>query len=116
MLSRVVLSAAVTVAPCPGALQATRVFHTGQPSLAPVPPLTQYRGKVCHGLIPEEFFQFLYSKTGVTGPYVLRTGLILYFPSKEIYVINPETISAISTIGLIIYVIKKIWCLSWGIC
>ncbi|EQB78186.1 ATP synthase subunit b, mitochondrial precursor [Camelus ferus] len=115
MLSRVVLSAAAAAAPSlknaallgPGVLQATRIFHTGQPSLAPVPPLPEYGGKVRFGLIPEEFFQFLYPKTGVTGPYVLGTGLILYFLSKEIYVITPETFSALSTIGVLIYVVKK---------
>lgn len=115
MLSRVVLSAAATAAPClknaaalgPGILQATRVFHTGQPRLAPVPPLPEYGGKVRLGLIPEEFFQFLYPKTGVTGPYVLGTGLCLYFLSKEIYVITAETFSTISVVGLIVYVIKK---------
>ncbi|KAG8520606.1 ATP synthase F(0) complex subunit B1, mitochondrial [Galemys pyrenaicus] len=77
------------------------------PSLAPVPPLPEYGGKVRLGLIPEEFFQFLYPKTGVTGPYVLGTGLILYFLSKEIYVITPDTFSAISTIGLLVYLVKK---------
>ncbi|XP_075415447.1 ATP synthase peripheral stalk subunit b, mitochondrial [Tenrec ecaudatus] len=115
MLSRVVLSAAATAAPSlknaallgPGALQATRIFHTGQPSLAPVPPLPEYGGKVRFGLIPEEFFQFLYPKTGVTGPYMLGTGLILYFLSKEIYVVTPETFSSIATVGLLIYGIKK---------
>ncbi|XP_006735126.1 ATP synthase F(0) complex subunit B1, mitochondrial-like [Leptonychotes weddellii] len=115
MLSRVVFSAAAAAAPClknaallgPGVLQATRIFHTGRPSLAPVPPLPEHGGKVRLGLIPEEFFQFLYPKTGVTGPYVLGTGLILYFLSKEIYVITAETFSAISTIGLLIYVVKK---------
>uniref|UniRef100_A0A671E3E6 ATP synthase subunit b n=1 Tax=Rhinolophus ferrumequinum TaxID=59479 RepID=A0A671E3E6_RHIFE len=50
---------------------------------------------------------FLYPKTGVTGPDVLGTGLILYFLSKEIYVVTPETISAVSTIGLLVYVVKK---------
>lgn len=115
MLSRVVLSAATAAAPSlknaallgPGVLQATRIFHKGQPSLAPVPPLPEYGGKVRFGLIPEEFFQFLYPKTGVTGPYVLGTGLILYLLSKEIYVITAETFSAISAIGVLIYVVKK---------
>ncbi|XP_004689711.1 PREDICTED: ATP synthase F(0) complex subunit B1, mitochondrial [Condylura cristata] len=115
MLSRVVLSAAAAAAPslksaallAPGALQATRIFHTGQPSLAPVPPLPEYGGKVRLGLIPEEFFQFLYPKTGITGPYVLGTGLILYFLSKEIYVVTPDTFSAISTIGLLVFMVKK---------
>ncbi|XP_005337672.2 ATP synthase peripheral stalk subunit b, mitochondrial [Ictidomys tridecemlineatus] len=115
MLSRVVLSAAAKAAPClknaavlgPGVLQATRIFHTGQPRLAPLPPLPEYGGKVRLGLIPEEFFQFLYPKTGVTGPYMLGTGLILYFLSKEIYVITPETFSTISIVGLLVYVIKK---------
>ncbi|XP_008570164.1 PREDICTED: ATP synthase F(0) complex subunit B1, mitochondrial [Galeopterus variegatus] len=115
MLSRVVLSAAATVAPSlknaallgPGVLQATRIFHTGQPSRAPLPPLPEYGGKVRFGLIPEEFFQFLYPKTGVTGPYMLGTGLILYCLSKEIYVITAETFTGISVIGLFIYITKK---------
>uniref|UniRef100_A0A671EZX8 ATP synthase subunit b n=1 Tax=Rhinolophus ferrumequinum TaxID=59479 RepID=A0A671EZX8_RHIFE len=53
--------------------------------------------------------QFLNPKTGITGPCVLGTGLLLNFLSKEIYVITPETISAISTIRLIVYVVKKIY-------
>uniref|UniRef100_A0A2I3HH85 ATP synthase subunit b n=1 Tax=Nomascus leucogenys TaxID=61853 RepID=A0A2I3HH85_NOMLE len=100
MLSRVELSATATVAPSlkkaaflgPGVLWATRTFHPG---------------KVCLGLILEEFFKFLYLKAGVTGPYVLRTGLILYALSKEIFVIIAETFSTISVVGLLVYVIKK---------
>ena len=99
MLSRVLLSAAATVVPLseerallsPGVLQATRTFHTGPPSLGPVLPLPEYGGKARHGLIPEEFFQFLYPTTSVTGPDVLRTELILCFLYKVIYVVTSET-------------------------
>lgn len=72
-----------------------------------IPPLPEYGEKVHFGLIPEEFFQFLYPETGVTVTYVLRTGLILYLLSKEIYVITAETFSAISAIGVLIYVVIK---------
>ena len=115
MLSQVVLSAAAIAVPSlkntailgPEVLQATKIFHTRQPSLAPVPPLPKYGGKFCHGLIPEKFFQFLYPKTSITGPYVLGIGLMLYFLTTEIHVVSPEAISAISTIGLFIYITKK---------
>lgn len=87
-------SATATVAPSlknttllgPRVLQSAKFFHAGQPCLALIPPLSEYDGKDCHGLIPEESFQFLYPKTDVMGSYVLRTGLILYFLSKAIYV------------------------------
>uniref|UniRef100_A0A8D2EV90 ATP synthase subunit b n=1 Tax=Theropithecus gelada TaxID=9565 RepID=A0A8D2EV90_THEGE len=80
VLSQGVLSSATTAAfslkkaalPSPGVLQATRSFHTGQPCLAPLPPLPEYGGEVHLGLIPEEFFHFLYPKTGITGPYMKK--------------------------------------------
>uniref|UniRef100_A0A8C8SKL4 ATP synthase subunit b n=1 Tax=Pelusios castaneus TaxID=367368 RepID=A0A8C8SKL4_9SAUR len=90
-----------------GTLQASRPFHSGQPCLAPLPPLPEKAGEVRHGLIPEEFFQFLYPKTGVTGPYMLGTGLLLYLLSKEIYIINHETIAGLSILSIILYVVKK---------
>ncbi|KAI1231075.1 ATP synthase F(0) complex subunit B1, partial [Lamprotornis superbus] len=88
-------------------LHTTRPLHTTQQSLAPVPPLPEKGGEVRHGLIPEEFFQFLYPKTGVTGPYMLGTGLLLYLLSKEIYVINHETAAAACILTVIVYGIKK---------
>ncbi|XP_069798346.1 ATP synthase F(0) complex subunit B1, mitochondrial [Narcine bancroftii] len=85
----------------------SRTFHASIQSRAPVPPLPEEGGKVRFGLIPEEFFHFLYPKTGVTGPYIFGTGLLTYLLSKEIYVINHETFSAISIGILIVYGVKK---------
>ncbi|XP_026224059.1 ATP synthase F(0) complex subunit B1, mitochondrial [Anabas testudineus] len=90
-----------------GLVQASRSLHTSSQSLAPVPPLPETGGKVRHGIIPEELFQLLYPKTGVTGPYMLGTGLLLYLLSKEIYVINHETFAAASIGAVIIYGVKK---------
>ncbi|XP_034028124.1 ATP synthase F(0) complex subunit B1, mitochondrial [Thalassophryne amazonica] len=90
-----------------GLVHASRSLHTSSQSLAPLPPLPETGGKVRHGFIPEEFFHFLYPKTGVTGPYMLGTGLITYLLSKEIYVINHETIYAATFIGIIVYAVKK---------
>ncbi|KAM5182573.1 ATP synthase peripheral stalk subunit b, mitochondrial [Mantella aurantiaca] len=111
MLSRAAVVSAFSVkksAPAVfGVLNTCQSLHTGKPSLAPVPPLPEHPGKVRHGLIPEEFFQFLYPKTGVTGPYMFGTGLLVYLLSKEIYVINAETIAMLS-LGLVtVYGIKK---------
>ncbi|XP_055024087.1 ATP synthase F(0) complex subunit B1, mitochondrial [Misgurnus anguillicaudatus] len=88
-------------------VQASRSFHQSSQSLAPVPPLPEKGGKVRHGIFPEELFTLLYPKTGVTGPYMLGTGLLLYMLSKEIYVINHETFAAASIGAVVIYGIKK---------
>ncbi|TNN82940.1 ATP synthase F(0) complex subunit B1, mitochondrial [Liparis tanakae] len=89
-----------------GLVHASRSLHTSSQSLAPVPALPEKGGKVRHGIIPEELFQLLYPKTGVTGPYMLGTGLLCYMLSKEIYVVNHETLAAASIGGVIIYAIK----------
>ncbi|KAM9830744.1 ATP synthase F(0) complex subunit B1, mitochondrial [Syngnathus typhle] len=111
MLSRlVIVSANALKGSSPlgaGLVQASRSLHSSSQSLAPVPPLPEKGGKVRHGIIPEELFQLLYPKTGVTGPYMLGTGLIVYLLSKEIYVINHETFAAASIGAVIIYGVKK---------
>ncbi|CAJ1085365.1 ATP synthase F(0) complex subunit B1%2C mitochondrial [Xyrichtys novacula] len=90
-----------------GLVQASRSLHTSSQNLAPVPPLPEKGGKVRHGIFPEELFQLLYPKTGVTGPYMLGTGLLIYMLSKEIYVINHETFAALSIGSVIVYGVKK---------
>uniref|UniRef100_A0A3P8RE38 ATP synthase subunit b n=1 Tax=Astatotilapia calliptera TaxID=8154 RepID=A0A3P8RE38_ASTCA len=132
MLSRLVfVSASALKSSGPigaGVVHASRCLHTSSQSLAPVPPLPEKGGKVRHGFIPEELFQLLYPKTGVTvfslnqldsstslfckdylktGPYMLGAGLLLYMLSKEIYVINHETFAAASIGAVIIYGVKK---------
>ncbi|XP_020785492.1 ATP synthase F(0) complex subunit B1, mitochondrial [Boleophthalmus pectinirostris] len=90
-----------------GLVQASRSLQTSSQSLAPVPPLPETGGKVRHGIFPEELFQLLYPKTGVTGPYMLGTGLLVYMLSKEIYIINHETFVAASVGGIFVYIVKK---------
>ncbi|XP_070695562.1 ATP synthase F(0) complex subunit B1, mitochondrial [Pempheris klunzingeri] len=111
MLSRLVLvSASALRGSGPlgaGLVQASRSLHTTSQSLAPVPPLPEHGGKVRHGIFPEEIFQLLYPKTGVTGPYMLGTGLLVYLLSKEIYIINHETMAALCMGAIIIYGVKK---------
>ncbi|XP_067096071.1 ATP synthase F(0) complex subunit B1, mitochondrial [Osmerus mordax] len=109
MLSRLVFVSANALkssGPIGAGLVQVSHLHTSPQSLVPVPPLPEKGGKVRHGIIPDEIFQTLYPKTGVTGPYMLGTGLLLYMLSKEIYVINHETFAAASIGAVIIYGVK----------
>ncbi|KAL1020651.1 hypothetical protein UPYG_G00002900 [Umbra pygmaea] len=110
MLSRVVFVSANAVKSS-GSVGAGLVqlshLHTSPNSQAPVPPLPEKGGKTRHGFIPEELFQLLYPKTGVTGPYMLGTGLLTYLLSKEIYIVNHETVAAACMGAIIIYGVKK---------
>jgi len=75
-------------------------------SQRPVRP--EFPGKVRMGFIPEEWFQFFYNKTGVTGPYTFGVGLITYLCSKEIYVMEHEYYSGLSLGIMAIIAVKKL--------
>ncbi|XP_034137186.1 ATP synthase subunit b, mitochondrial isoform X2 [Drosophila guanche] len=68
----------------------------------------EHPGKVRLGFVPEEWFQFFYNKTGVTGPYTFGVGLITYLCSKEIYVMEHEYYSGLSLGIMAIIAVKKL--------
>jgi len=95
-----------TTAPCVTAAPQKMLISTSAPQLMPN-KMPEEGGKVRFGFIPEEWFQLIQKKTGVTGPYVFGTGLILFLLNKEFYVVGPETVHAAVALSMFVYGIKR---------
>jgi len=59
------------------------------------------------GFVPQNWFDMFYTKTGVTGPYMLGVGAITFLVSKEIYVLEHEFYGGVATFLLYGYGIKR---------
>lgn len=63
--------------------------------------------KVRLGFLPDSWFQILYPKTGVTGPYLLLFGSLAFMLSKEIWVVDPHFVEVVFSVGMATALIKK---------
>ncbi|VDN14335.1 unnamed protein product [Dibothriocephalus latus] len=62
--------------------------------------------KVRLGFLPDSWFHALYSRTGVTGPYLFLTGSVAFLLSKEIWVVDAHFMEIIPFVVIMTWMIK----------
>ncbi|CAH0716036.1 unnamed protein product, partial [Brenthis ino] len=65
-------------------------------------------GKVRFGFLPEEWFLFFHSKTGVSGPYIFGIVFANYLFSKEIFVMDHEYYTSLSIFPMLYFVSTRL--------
>lgn len=73
----------------------------------PTIKITEQHPKVRLGFIPDSWFQTLYSRTGVTGPYLFLGGTTAFLLSKEYWVADAHFVEVIPFIIIMTWAIKK---------
>lgn len=63
--------------------------------------------KVRLGFVPDSFFQALYPKIGVTGPYIFLFGGFITLLQKEIFVVDHTSAEMIPFFGMMYFLHKK---------
>jgi len=56
----------------------------------PIQKMAEYMPKVRMGVLPDNWFQAFYNKTGVTGPYLFLWGGLTFLISKEIWIVDHQ--------------------------
>merc|ERR1712107_349518 len=59
-------------------------------------------------VFPEEWFTALYSKTGVTGPYMFLAGMGTFLASKEYFVMEHDFYVGLGLAAVLTYVVKTV--------
>jgi len=91
------------------AVVASRPCSSGERDLVNFPRRTRPIEKPPVRLLvfPDEWFQALYPKTGVTGPYMALTGFATFLASKEYFVIEHDFFCGIALFAVLTMIVKK---------